>query len=147
MRSPVLSVHYQVRAGLKLGDARKPARQVVRAGSAGAYDFDPYPILFEQAPGLHERVHGQVVCGFLRGPLQHMRHVTFIAHETAQPKAFLQDLAGQLERRLAELDASPVLAHVDIQKHADAATFFSSSCGERASGLCVVHNRDDVGAL
>src|SRR5438045_2271075 len=71
-----------------------------------------------------------------------MRHVPFVAHETAKPQPFVEDPACEFQHRLTRFDASPVLANIDV--HQDAATAallagFRCQCCDRPR---IIHNRD-----
>src|SRR6266849_4569639 len=72
-----------------------------------------------------------------------MRHVTFVAHETAKPQPFVEDLACECQHRLTRFYASPVLANIDV--HQDAATAAllagcSCQCFDRPR---IIHDCDD----
>src|SRR5256884_1303134 len=144
----IVEVHHAVGAALQLGEPGQLDVDVVRARRAAGDDLHRQPLGFEARARVHQRRHRRARRLAALRPAHHVRAVTGVALQPAQPQRPPVDHeAAQGEGGLPRLHAGAPVADVDIDHHVEGHAVLDGRARKRVHVLGVVDDDHRVGRL
>src|SRR5881296_931715 len=143
----VVEVHHAVGAALQLGEPGQLDVDVVRARRAAGDDLHRQPLGFEASARLHQRRHRRARGLAALLPAHHVRAVTRVALQPAQPQRPTVDHGAGEGDGLSRLHAGAPVADVDVDHHVEGHAVLDGRARERVHVLGVVDDDHRVRRL